>query len=178
MSDKKKILKFAKENSLKNKGQVNIPFTLSLFIFVGLTIYLISSIISYHTTHSEAIKSDVLYSKAYSISELLIKDEGYPANWKEDNFNRIGLASEPYSLNSSKLVELEKICNSTNITNIKKLRESFGLVDENFNIEINYINGTPVGNYFPGNKIAGRSAYVKRIGNLNDELVEMTVNVG
>lgn len=173
----KKFLKSAMKDSLKNKGQVNIPFTLSLFVFVGLTIYLISSIIGYHPSHSEAIKSDVLYSKAYSISELLIKDEGYPANWNENNFRRIGFASEPYLLNSSKIIELEKICNSTNITNIKKLRESFGLMDENLNVEIKYLNGTGIGECFP-NKIAGRSAYVKRISTFNNELVEVIVYVG
>ncbi len=174
----KKYLKSAMVDSLKNKGQVNIPFTMSLFVFIGLTIYLISSIIGYHPSHSEAIKSDVLYSKAYSISELLIKDEGHPSNWDENNFKRIGLASEPYRLNSLKLTELEKICNSTNIANIKKFRESFGLMDNNLNIEINYINGTLIEDYYPGNKIAGRSAYVKRICVLNDELVEVIVYVG
>ncbi|MCK4730664.1 MAG: hypothetical protein KAT28_05080 [Candidatus Aenigmarchaeota archaeon] len=178
MSDRKNCLKSAMVNSLKNKGQVNIPFTISLFVFIGLTVYLISSIIGYHPSHSEAIKSDILYSKAYSISELLIKDKGYPGNWEENNFRRVGLASEPYLLNSSKIAELEKICNSTNITNIRKLRESFGLMDENLNVEIKYLNGTGIGGCFPGSKIAGRSAYVKRICVLNDELAEVVVYVG
>ena len=160
------------------KGQVNIHFIISTVLFVSLSIYLVYLIIDFYPTHSKNIKSDILYSKAYSISELLIKDKGYPENWNENNFERIGLASEPYSLNSTKIIEFEKICNSTNLTKIQKLRDSFGLGNYNFVVEINYLNDTNVMKCEPAGRKIGKEVEIKRIATLNKNFVEVIVYVG
>ncbi len=161
------------------KGQINIYFIISTILFISLSIYLVYIIIGFYPTYSDDIHSDILYSKAYSVSELLIKDKGYPTNWNESNFERIGLASEPYSLNSTKINEFEKICSSTtDSTKIQKLRDSFGLESENLVVEINYLNNTNLVKCKPAGKKVGTTAYIKRIATLNNNFVEVIVYVG
>ena len=84
-------------------GQVNVYFLMSIALFISLSIYLIFILIDYYPAKSESIRINSLYSKAYSLSELLIKDEGYPVNWDETDIERIGLASESYILDPSKI---------------------------------------------------------------------------
>ena len=181
---KNKVCNYESEKRIKLmvtnfKGQVNIYFIISTILFVSLSIYLISIIIEIYPTHQNDISSDVWYSKAYSVSELLIKDSGYPKDWDETNFERIGLASEPYSLNSTKINEFEKICNSTtNLTKIQKFRDSFGLENNNLVVEINYLNNTNIIKCKPTGEKVGATARIKRIATLNNKLVEVIVYVG
>ncbi len=175
----KNVYNCEKELIAKFKGQVNIYFIVSTILFISLSVYLISIIAGTYPAHQNDIYSDVLYSKAYSVSELLIKDRGYPENWDENNFERIGLASEPYSLNSTKIIEFKKICNSTtNLTKIKKLRDSFGLGNDNLIVEINYLNNTNVMKCNPAGKKVGTTAHIRRIAILNNKFAEVIVYVG
>lgn len=175
----KKVYDYEKESVTKFKGQVNIYFVISTVLFISLSIYLIYMIISFYPVHSKDIYSDILYSKAYSVSELLIKDKGYPENWDENNFERVGLASRPYSLDSTKIIEFENICNSTaDPTKIQKLRNSFGLESENLVVEINYLNNTNVMKCEPAGKKIGTTARIKRIATLNNKFLEVIVYVG
>ena len=160
------------------KGQVNIHFVIGTLIFVSLSIYLVYLTMSFYPEHSENIRSDILYTKAYLISELLIKSEGYPENWNKDNFERVGLASKPYLLDSAKLAEFNEVCNSTNITKIQKLKDSFGLERENLIVEIKYLNNTDVMECKPVGKKIGTTAYIKRMVILNNNFVEVNVYVG
>lgn len=174
-----KVCNYKSKKEVKFKGQVNIYFIVSTVLFISLSVYLIYTIIGFYPTYSNDIHSDVLYSKAYSVSELLIKDKGCPDYWNETNFERIGLANKPYSLNPAKVIEFEKICNSTtNLTKIQKLRDSFGLETENLVVEINYLNNTNVIRCEPAGKKVGTTAYIKRIATLNNEFVEVIVYIG
>ncbi len=161
---------------MKKKGQVNIYFIVSIVLFLTLTTYLIYAIIDYNRIYRENIMSDILYTKSYSISDLLIRDGGYPENWNSTNFDRVGLASEPYSLNLAKINELEKICNSS--AKIKKLKSSFGLMDEDLIIKIDYLNKTNVLDCSPESMRIGRIVSIKRIATLNNNFVEVNVYVG
>ena len=130
------LKKHACFNTAKNKGQVNLYFIISVVLFLTLSIYLIFMLISYNNSFREDMLSNVLYSKSVSVSELLIRDLGYPADWNSSNFERIGLASNPYILDPTKITELEKICNSSDLTKFKKLKKAFGLVDEDLSLKL------------------------------------------
>ncbi len=159
------------------RGQVNLHFIVSVVIFLGVVIYLIHVLLTSSSFYGEDTESDILYAKAYQVSELLIKDKGYPANWNETNFDRIGLVSEHHLLNQSKINELEKICTSTNITKKRKLLNSFSLEDNSLSIEINYFNGTNVLECFPGGESLNKRAGIRRIGVLDGLLAEVKVYV-
>ncbi len=161
------------------RGQVNLHFIVSVVIFLGVVIYLIHVLLTSSSFYREDVESDILYAKAYQVSELLIKDKGYPANWNETNFDRIGLVSEHHLLNQSKINEFEKICSSTtDLAKIQRLRDSFGLESENLVVEINYLNNTNVIKCKPTGKKVGTTAYIKRIATLNNNFVEVKVYVG
>ena len=167
-----------KRINIKFRGQINIYFIISTFLFISLSLYLISVIIGRYPEYQNNMNYDVLYSKAHSVSELLIKDSGYPENWNSDNFGRVGLASKPYTLDSTKINEFKKICNSTNKTKIQKIIDSFGLENNNFVVEINYLNNTNIMKCkFAGKKI-GKTAQIKRIASLNNKFVEVIVYLG
>lgn len=160
------------------KAQINIHFIISLVIFLGVVIYLIHVLLTSYPLYDRDIKSDLLYAKAYQVSELLIKSPGYPKDWNSTNFERVGLISEPYLLEQSKISELEKICNTTNLIQNKKFLDSFGLADNILSIDINYLNGTRVLECHPGGEILNRKASIKRISVLGDSLVEVWIYVG
>lgn len=125
------------------------------------------------------MKEDIYYSKAYVISELLIKDSGSPINWDSGNFNRVGLAKEPYLLDLGKIEELGEICSSS-VSDIIKMKQSLGLDYENLVIEINYLNGTESFLCAPAGKKIGSQAEIKRIVTVDGQnnIAEVVIYVG
>ncbi|OQX86451.1 MAG: hypothetical protein B6D55_06070 [Candidatus Omnitrophica bacterium 4484_70.2] len=146
-------------------------------MFLGIIIYLMSVLLNFSPFYVEDAKLDILYAKAYQVSELLMKHPGHPYNWTFNNFNRVGLVSQPNILNLSKVDELRKICNSNNVTVNNWLLDSFGLQDNGLSVEITYLNGTSILNCFPGGESLDTKASIKRIGVLNGLLVEVRVYV-
>ncbi len=62
-------------------------------------------------------KLDTWKSESDSILGILVSSEGYPANWEalpESQVFRIGLASAPYKISSSKLNALKNNCDLMN----------------------------------------------------------------
>ena len=167
------------------KGQVNIYFIISVMLFISLSIYLVYLLMSFYPSKGEAMRINALYGKAYTISELLIKDEGYPADWNEHNIERIGLSSIPYELNSTKISRSKNMCDPYNQTSRERIYNSSGLLDEFFVINIAYLNGTSIVQCSPSGDIEKNSEYlrkstsqVKRIATLNGEIIEVEVYVG
>ncbi|MCK4429026.1 MAG: hypothetical protein KAU95_01520 [Candidatus Aenigmarchaeota archaeon] len=170
--------KFVRFKTAKNKGQMNFYFIISVVLFLTLAIYLVSVLISYNNTFRDRTMSGILYSKAVSVSDLLIQDSGYPDNWNSEEFMRVGLASSPYVLDLTKIRELEKICNSSDPAKFKELKDSFGLIDEDLSIKIVYLNNTNVSSCLADGEKVGRIMNIKRIAILNNNFVEVTVYVG
>jgi hypothetical protein len=158
------------------KAQINIHFIVSLILFSGILFYLVYFLITFYPTYRYGAELNILYAKAYQISEFLIKDPGEPLAWNSNNYMRIGLAATPYLLKQSKINALKELCNTTNKTKIKKLSQSFGLEDNAFEIYINYLDGTNLVNCSFGAYI-GKKARIKRIAIFNDSLVEVIVYV-
>jgi hypothetical protein len=160
------------------KAQVNIHFIISLTIFVGLILYLVFVLISTYPVYDDETRTNILYSKAYQVSEFLIKDTGYSNDWNVDNYVRIGLASEPYLLNQLKINNLNVICDDKNATNVERLLSSFGLFGNSLAIEIRDFNGTSILQCYPGGRSLNLEVALKRIAVLNRSFVEVVVYVG
>ncbi|OYT43125.1 MAG: hypothetical protein B6U88_01830 [Candidatus Aenigmarchaeota archaeon ex4484_56] len=159
------------------KGQINFDFIFSVTIFIILITYLFVQIFNNYPTQIGLSKSNYFFSEAYRVSELLIKDEGYPNDWNETNVERLGLSSEPYILNNSKLTELDKLCDVLSLTKIQKIKESLD-IDGLLAVKISYINGTNILNCdLAGGKL-NRLSHVKRVAIYNNSVVEVNVYVG
>jgi hypothetical protein len=173
------------QSSKKSRGQINVYFLISIALFISLSIYLIYVVLSYYPSKSETIRMNSLNTKAYIISELIIKDEGFPENWDEDNLKRLGLASNMLELDKRKLEELEKICNSKSLEKLERLRSATGLHNEDLSVEILYMNSTrdtaldckPFGALAESPYLQRRTAMIKRVAMLEGEFVEVRVYV-
>jgi len=157
------------------KAQINVHFIASLIIFLGILAYTIYFLLTFNPEYRHRAEENILYAKAYQISEFLIKDSGVPLGWNSSEYKRVGLAATPYLLKQSKIEELKKICGSGKESEIRKLSESFGLEDKGFEIYINYLNGTNLVNCSFG--YIGKKARIKRIASLNNAFVEVIVDV-
>jgi len=162
------------------RAQVNIEFILSVSIFL-----LIVSVLSYDILgslpefHREAVK-DMSISRAYQISEILLRDEGDPKNWDdlEEEIKRIGLSDgRDFFLSDSKITELNNLCN-TDYQNILKL---FGIEKNIMVVNITNLDGeSVVGGTVCSPPIISETApklWIRRFGILNDKIVKVDVLV-
>jgi len=171
--------------SREKKGQVNIYFLVSIALFISLSVYLVYLLISFYPAKGETIRINSLYAKSYTISELMLKDTGFPENWNENNIERIGLASEPYIINTTKLDHLRNMCNPLNQSSRNRLYNASGLANEFLIVTINYLNGTSILQCAPSGEaelnaeyIRTRTAQVSRIATLNKSIVQVSIYVG
>lgn len=166
------------------KGQINVYFLLSAAIFISMVIYLIYAIANFYPERGESIRINSLYSKAYVLSELMIKDSGSPEGWDENSIMRIGLASPPYKLSREKVSRMQNMCNSSSNDTVERLSKSCGIVDEVLAVNIDYLNGTrvmgcnPFRRDFESAYEKSRFAKITRVATLDGEIVEVTVYVG
>ncbi|MBN2094913.1 MAG: hypothetical protein JW727_02600 [Candidatus Aenigmarchaeota archaeon] len=168
----------------REKGQVNVYFLVSVAVFISLSIYLVFIMVSFYPSKAESIRINSLYGKAYSISEFLVKDEGYPEDWGEDSVTRLGISSVPYEINATKLAALNSLCSRSDPEHVERLLNSVGLYNEDVLISIAYLNGTYLlqcsapGNEVNPESIKRRSALVSRISTFENEIVEVSIYVG
>ncbi len=101
------------------KGQTFVDFYVSLTIFVLFAAYIFFQIYTLLPQHLNAIKSQLLHSEAYQISEMLVTDSGQPSNWETlqvSQIQRIGLMNGTQNktnlLSLAKIQALNTICNS------------------------------------------------------------------
>lgn len=168
----------------KNKGQVNIYFLISIALFIALSIYLIYIVLGYYPTKSESIQLNSLNTKSYIISELLLKDPGYPEDWNENNVERLGLASDPMILDPEKIEELADLCNENSPESRERILNATGLTDEKLTITIYELDGTTILECQPFGDTSGIAEYnqqrvsrMARVATLEGKLVEVTVYV-
>jgi hypothetical protein len=171
--------------SKEKKGQVNIYFLVSIALFISLSIYLVYLLLTFYPAKGESIRINSLYSKAYTISELMLKDPGYPDDWNENNLERIGLSSVPYEINLTKLNQLKNMCSPYNLTSKQRLYDASGLYNEYLVITITEMNGTSLMQCSPSGEtdtnadyLKKRTAQLSRIATVNNRIVEVTIYVG
>jgi len=167
----------------KKSGQINVYFILSSAIFISMVIYLIYALVDFYPERGQNIRINSLYSKAYLLSELMIKDQGYPQTWDENNILRLGLASSPYELSRVKITRMQSMCDSTNPAVIARLLNSSGLPDERMMVTIEDLDENKVldcnpfkrdyENLFQGSRVAK----ITRVVTLDNKTVKVTIYV-
>jgi hypothetical protein len=89
------------------KAQVSFEYYLSLTLFVLFVAYIVFQVVATVPIYKRQMKSELLMSEAYQLSELLVNDEGEPPAWSSvPAAKRIGLANRT---NATNLVSFEKI---------------------------------------------------------------------
>ena len=169
----------------EKKGMVNIYFIISITVFISLSIYIIFSMFSFYPSRAESIRINSLYSQAYTLSEFLVKDPGYPEDWNYTSIERLGLASVPYELNMTKIDGLRSFCDPLNYTTRNRLANISGLLQEYEIIKIDYLNGTNVLTCSPWGDIETNASYltqrtaeVKRLAVIDNKTVLVDIYVG
>lgn len=91
------------------KGQFTIEFIVAVVVFLALMVYSLTFVTYIVPNFQSEHQSNLLKSKAYQISELLLFDSGL---WDGTKFVRVGLASDYYMLNYTKMNWLNSECAS------------------------------------------------------------------
>ncbi|HLD39500.1 MAG TPA: hypothetical protein VJB05_04280 [archaeon] len=128
------------------KGFAEIEFVISVFVFITTVSFVTSIVISNMPLFHGASISDTLKAKSWQYSEMLLLDEGAPANWQTlpfDEVNRIGLSTiERYVLDKDKIDMLAAMCSDPGYTSIKIM---LGLdIRNDIIIEASYLDDSPV----------------------------------
>lgn len=129
------------------KGISELEFIISVFVFITtisfVTIIIVNNIPLFHT----ATVSERLKARSWQHSEMLLLDEGYPADWQTKMFSeveRIGLSSGRYFLDRNKLNQLSLLCSDPN-TSYSAVKAKMGLTAANdIIIEASNLDDSPV----------------------------------
>ena len=111
-------------------GQVlTSDFVLSLIIFFVIFefTFTIWNMAQSKTMHLEAERR--MQEKTAFMTETLIKSQGYPANWNEDNVILIGLSDENFIIQDEKVEEFQSM-------DYEKIKNIFGIEDYDLNVTI------------------------------------------
>lgn len=121
------------------KGQIHLDYIVGFLIF--LVVIFLVAFLSFEpllkdTKNTQEFKNQ---ETAQRISELLIKTKGYPENWENISVvpDRLGLASEPWVLNKSKIDDFYDM-NYTEVKNSLDLERIFISVTSS---ELNFTRG-------------------------------------
>jgi hypothetical protein len=104
------------------KGVIDIEFILAVVVFLSAITFVSYVIIgNVPALHRESLSED-LRSRAYQVSQLLLFDQGEPADWDTNplSVQRLGLSTgEAYTISSAKITALATVCGDYN--NLKSL---------------------------------------------------------
>lgn len=105
------------------RGILDIEFVLSITLFLSVIVF-VSFVITGNIPvfHGESVNED-LRARSYQISQLLMFDQGQPANWNPSNVQRIGLSTgTAYNLSSTKVSNLASLCSGVSgYNNVRSL---------------------------------------------------------
>lgn len=79
------------------KAQLSIEYIIALLIFITFASYIAFRLITQTPIYLGELKSEIVRSEAYQVSELLINDPGEPTDWHQQpdaSIDRIGLSDE------------------------------------------------------------------------------------
>jgi len=166
------------------KGQVNIEFILSVAIFIiviaTLSFNIINTVPLFHAESANEIKK----SKSFQVSELLVKDTGYPPDWHLrgiENADRLGLRmtnGDQSVLDWDKVTTLSYYC-SPGTGSYDTVVEKLGLnAKDRLLINITDLNGQSVMECFPP-AISEKEPifWIYRFGLINGWIVRIKVAV-
>jgi len=154
----------------RKKGQIAaLDFFIALLIFsVILTITMLRWS-NYYSKISERMEYHEMMTKAFQISDALIKSQGVPSNWNKDNVRIIGLAIE------DRILSVDKVNAFANLS-FNKTKSIFQIYGYKFYFNLTKINGEAIKEY--GDKPTGKkSVSVKRYVLYNNEKTIMQFDV-
>ena len=100
------------------KAQLSFDYYFAVITFVIFVSSLFFRLVTFFPLYSDELTNQRLRSEAYQISEILINDVGYPANWNLDvaNAKRLGLSDETRNktniISTSKATAFNSLCTS------------------------------------------------------------------
>lgn len=150
------------------KAQIHFDYMVGFFLF--LIVIFFSSFLIFHPTlkNNERVKETQIENAAQRVSELLIKTEGVPPNWEEDvsSLERIGLASEPWVLDSNKVSSLDSL-------NYSQIKGSLNL--GNYQIYLGIKTSESIVKVGETPQVKKRVATVKRHAVLDNQTATLTL---
>lgn len=131
------------------RAQISIDFVIAIIVFIIFSTYILFRILALRPVYLSEIENERIRSEAFQISEILVKDNGQPANWylNPNQAKRIGLLNETFNqsnlLSIIKINQLNNICSNYDrvreLLDVKDLQFSILLVDSKSNILLNCI---------------------------------------
>lgn len=145
------------------KAQIfTTDFFIAFFIFSILIIVAMVSWNNYYIKITEINDYDIMMNKAFQISDVLVKSQGYPLEWDSENVQIIGLASEDRELS------LDKVNLFANLP-LNKSKNIFKTQDSKFHFSIKNFDGEILKEYGYNMTNAKKSVNVRRYLLYNDE---------
>ena len=127
------------------KAQATIEFLISTLVFLIAISFIIFTIYGNYPIFRQENVKNVLLSKSFQITQILLTSAGSPRDWDMSNVETIGLSTGlPYILDSRKISELN--CSETEY---EKVREIFGLQKHDLIINITDENGITISTCAP-----------------------------
>lgn len=119
------------------KGQSTLEYLLSFSLFIAIVIYIYLMYMANVPKFVETAKIENIRSKSFQLSQHLISDVGYPADWyiyADDLIKRIGLSDQNYNqqnmLSKLKIDRLQQVCGGEGygkVQNWLALNQSFSI---------------------------------------------------
>ncbi|VVB59961.1 Uncharacterised protein [uncultured archaeon] len=119
----------------RKKGQAFASdFVISAVLFIIILAISIEMWTATGLKYSKSESSDFMQKKAFSITDTLIKTQGYPLDWTRNSAKVIGVSGEtPQVLNKSKLIEMKYISDSD-------LKNTWGI--SGYNVYMKFTNSS------------------------------------
>ncbi len=111
-------------------------FILSMTIFLFIIVLCIVSWNTLHSKYSWFRESETVQSRAFHITDTLLKSQGYPENWSTSDVEVVGLAEYSHVLDSARITKFEELA-ANNYTHVKNL---WGIKKYDFYITLNTTN--------------------------------------
>ncbi len=153
-----------------HKGQIAaLDFFIALLIFSVLLTITMLSWSSYHSKISERAEYHDMMTKAFQISDVLVKSPGFPSNWDEGNVGVVGLAIE------DRILSIDKVNAFANLS-LNKTKSIFQIYGYKFYFNLTKTNGEGIKEY--GEEPNGeKSISIKRYVLYNDEKATMEFKI-
>jgi len=113
------------------KGQFTIEYIVSFLLFISIISYIHLSTSKFLPDYITKANSELAFSDAYLISEILINDPGDPIDWvsiDDNKVKRIGLSDTTYNKT-----------NLLNLTKIKAFCRNYNFVKEKLGLDRDFI---------------------------------------
>jgi len=153
---------------------ITLDFIITIFILGSFFTILSTNWNMIINTLQQRLEYQELFAEAFTISELLIKNPGYPEDWTISNVEVLGLAKNSNVLSPNKVLLFENMTRN----NYATIKEKLGLT-EDFKFEIERANDSATLYEAPEINLTyvHNVVTVTRFALLDDEPVKMMISI-